>query len=70
VPDPQALQTESVDSVPAVYPNPAAHLLLLCGSHAPPLVENVPCAHDPAHVASAEVVPGTNGEPAGQLGFE
>ena len=70
LPNEQMLHVESVDAVPTVYPNPAAHLLWLCGWHAPPLVENVPCAHELAQAASVLEVPGVRGSPAAQVGVE
>ena len=65
-----AVHFESVDAVPAANPEPAGHLVLVCGMQAPPPVENVFPVHAPAQTASALGVPAVNGAPAEQVGVE
>jgi hypothetical protein len=65
-----AVHVESVDAVPAANPKPAGHLVLVCGTQAPPPVENVFPVHPPAQTASALGVPAVSGAPAGHVGVE
>ena len=61
---------ESVDAVPAAYPKPAGHLVLVCGVQAPLPVENVLPVHAPAQTAFVLAVPAVRGAPAEHVGVE
>ena len=70
VPVLHTVHVESVDAVPAPYPKPAAHLVLVCGVQAPLPVENVFPVHAPAQTASVLAVPAVRGAPAEHVGVE
>ena len=68
VPVLHTVHVESVDAVPAAYPKPAGHVVLVCGVHDPvPLVaENVFEKHGVQAASSAVAEPGLKPRPSGQ----
>ena len=65
-----ALQAESWDEVPTVYPDPMAHLAMVHCLQALPAVVNVLPVHAAPHDTSTWVVPATSGLPLSHVGDE